>query len=38
VFAKDRIAYQEAGILADGSYAFLVPGKETLAYDFRRVP
>lgn len=38
VFAKDRIAYQEAGLLADGSYAFLVPGKEGLAYDFRRIP
>lgn len=38
VFAKDRIAYQEAGVLADGSYAFLVPGKEGLGYDFRRTP
>lgn len=32
-----RIGYREAGVLADGGYAFLVPGGERLAYDFRRV-
>jgi hypothetical protein len=31
-----RIGYREAGVLPDGGYAFLVPGGEELAYDFRR--
>lgn len=30
----DRLAYSEAGVLGDGSYAFLVPGGERLAYQF----
>ncbi|XBQ16664.1 MAG: CpcT/CpeT family chromophore lyase [Oceanicaulis sp.] len=33
--APRRIGYSEAGVLEDGSYAFLVPGGP--AYDFRRV-
>ncbi|MGJ3232087.1 MAG: chromophore lyase CpcT/CpeT [Oceanicaulis sp.] len=32
--APDRVSYREAGILEDGSYAFLVPGGP--AYEFRR--
>lgn len=31
----DRLAYQEAGIMADGAYVFRVPGGP--AYEFRRV-
>ena len=33
--APDTITYAEAGILEGGRYAFLVPGGEELAYEFR---
>ena len=33
-FQRDRIGYREAGTLPDGSYAFLVPGKAGLFYEF----
>ena len=33
--APDRLSYREAGVLEDGSYAFLVPGGP--AYEFTRV-
>ena len=35
--SRDRLSYSEAGILEDGRYAFLVPGGEDLAYEFRPV-
>jgi hypothetical protein len=35
-FEGDCLRYSEAGQLPDGSYAFLVPGREGLAYEFAR--
>ena len=37
VIRPDSVTYSEAGVLADGSYAFLVPGGARLAYQFTRV-
>jgi hypothetical protein len=35
-FEGDCLRYSEAGRLPDGSYAFLVPGREDLSYEFAR--
>jgi hypothetical protein len=35
-FERDCLRYSEAGRLPDGSYAFLVPGREGLPYEFAR--
>lgn len=35
-FERECLRYREAGILPDGTYAFLVPGGERLDYEFAR--
>lgn len=35
-FERSCLRYREAGLLPDGSYAFLVPGKPGLDYEFAR--